>query len=109
MTERVYSILDNLDSHRTTDVLLFGLAHPPWEMVLQPKYAAYLNLIEPWWKILRSLTLAGRRFESWDEITDAIRRSTVYGNVHRHPFVWGKRRRHHPRHPPGIALLPRVA
>jgi DDE superfamily endonuclease len=45
--ERVYAILDNLSSHRTTDVLLFRLAHPRWEMVFQPKYAAYLNLIEP--------------------------------------------------------------
>ena len=54
-TERIYAIMDNLSSHRTTDVLLFLLAHPRWEMVFQPKYAAYLNLIEPWWKILRSL------------------------------------------------------
>src|SRR5215212_5936434 len=54
-TQRVYAILDNLNSHRSTDVLLFLLAHPRWEMVFQPKYAAYLNLIEPWWKILRSL------------------------------------------------------
>jgi hypothetical protein len=40
--------MDNLSTHRTTDVLLFLLAY----------------LIEPWWKILRSLALAGRRFES---------------------------------------------
>ncbi|WP_202882953.1 transposase, partial [Microvirga tunisiensis] len=107
-TERIYAIMDNLSSHRTTDVLLFLLAHPRWEMVFQPKYAAYLNLIEPWWKILRSLALAGRRFESWDEITEAIHRATVYWNAHRHPFVWGKRRRHRPRRSPGIALLPRA-
>ena len=43
-TERVYAIMDNLSSHRTTDVLLFLLAHPRWEMVFQPTYAAYLNL-----------------------------------------------------------------
>jgi transposase len=108
-TTRAYAILDNLGSHRTTDVLLFLLAHPRWELVFQPKYAAYLNLIEPWWKVLRSLALAGRRFETWEEITDAIRRSTVYWNAHRHPFVWGKRRRHRPRRSPGIALLPRAA
>ncbi len=108
-TQRVYAILDNLSSHRTTDVLLFVLAHPRWEMVFQPKYAAYLNLIEPWWKILRSLALAGRRFENWDEIIDALHRSTVYWNAHRHPFVWGKRRRHRPHRSPGIALLPRAA
>jgi hypothetical protein len=28
-------------------VLLFAAAHPRWEFVFQPKYAAYLNLIEP--------------------------------------------------------------
>jgi transposase len=66
--DRVYAIVDNLSAHRATDVLLFSLDHPRWEFVFQPKYAAYLNLIEPWWKILRSLAYldvasrAGRRF-----------------------------------------------
>jgi hypothetical protein len=106
-TERVYAIMDNLSSYRAADVLLFVLTHPRWEMVFQPEYAAYLNLIEPWWKILRSLALAGRRFETCDEIAEAIHRSTVYWNAHRHPFVWGKRRRHRPRRLPGDA--PRAA
>ena len=61
---RVYAIADNLSSHRATDVLHSMLAHPRWEMVFQPKYAAYLNLIEPWWKVPRSLALAGRRSET---------------------------------------------
>jgi hypothetical protein len=86
---RVYAIADNLSSHRATDALLFLLAHPRWEMVFQPTYAAYLNLIEPWWKILRSLALAGRRFETWDEVTAAIAQATEYWNAPRHPFVWG--------------------
>jgi transposase len=107
--ERVYAIADNLSRHRATDVLLFMLAHPRWEMVFQPKYAAYLNLIEPWWKVLRSLALAGRRFETWDEVTEAIAQATDYWNAHRHPFIWGQRRRHHPRRQPGIALLPKAA
>ena len=85
------------------------LATDPWEMVFQPKYAAYLNLIEPWWKVLRSLTLAGRRFETWDEVTTAIAQATDYWNAHRHPFIWGQRRRHRPRRQPGIALLPKAA
>ena len=92
--ERVYAILDNLSAHRATDVLLFMLAHPRWEFVFQPKYAAYLNLIEPWWKVLRSLALKGRRFETWEEIVQAVERATAYWNAHRHPFVWGRRRRH---------------
>ena len=66
--ERVYAVVDNLNIHSAPDVLLFSLLHPRWEFVFQPKYAAYLNLIEPWWKVLRSLALKGRRFEAWAEI-----------------------------------------
>lgn len=107
--ERVYAILDNLRAHRATDVLLFALAHPRWEFVFQPKYAAYLNLIEPWWKVLRSLALKGRRFETWAEVCQAIEEATRYWNDHRHPFVWGRRRRHQPRRASGVALLPKAA
>jgi transposase len=106
--QRVHVILDNLAAHRATDVLLFALAHPRWEFVFQPKYAAYLNLIEPWWKVLRSLALKGRRFETWEEVCRAVEEATAYWNAHRHPFVWGRRRRHRPRHPPGIAAVPGV-
>ncbi len=100
---RVYAILDNLSAHRAPDVLLFSLAHPRWEFVFQPVYAAYLNLIEPWWKTLRSLALKGRRFATWAEVCQAIERATAYWNAHRHPFIWGRRRRHRPRRKPGIA------
>src|SRR5262249_39370975 len=107
--ERVYAILDNLAAHRASDVLLFSLAHPRWEFVFQPKYAAYLNLIEPWWKVLRSLALKGRRFESWEEVAEAIQQATTYWNQHRHPFNWGQRRRHKPRRQSGVALVPKAA
>src|SRR5713101_3106443 len=76
--ETVYAIVDNLSMHRATDVLLFSLAHPRWEFVFQPKYAAYLNLIEPWWKALRSLALKGRRFATWDELAQAVQDATAY-------------------------------
>ena len=107
--ERVYGIVDNLSAHRATDILLFSLAHPRWEFVFQPTYAAYLNLIEPWWKVLRSLALKGRRFETWEAICQAVRDATAYWNAHRHPFIWGRRRRHRPRRRPGVALLAKVA
>jgi hypothetical protein len=58
--ERIYAVADNLSTHSAPDVLLFSLLHPRWEFVFQPKYAAYLNLIEPWWKVLRSLALTRR-------------------------------------------------
>lgn len=104
--ERVYAILDTLSAHRAPDVLLWALAHPRWAFVFQPKYAAYLNLIEPWWKTLRSLALKGRRFATWAEICGAVEAATQYWNAHRHPFVWGRRKRRHHSRPTGIACLP---
>jgi transposase len=106
---RVYAVLDNLSTHRAPDVLLWALAHPRWEFVFQPKYAAYLNLIEPWWKILRSLALKGRRFASWDEVAQAVETATRYWNAHRHPCVWGQRKRRRPARSTGIARLPVAA
>lgn len=110
--QRIYVIVDNLNVHRATDVLLFSLQHPRWEFVFQPKYAACLNLIEPWWKMLRSLALKGRRFETWEEIVKAVEAATAYWNQHRHPYIWGRRRRHQPRRrsrKAGIAALPKAA
>jgi hypothetical protein len=106
---RVYAVLDNLSTQRARDVLLFSLAFPRWEFVFQPTYAAYLNLIEPWWKTLRSLALKGRRFETWAEIEAAVVKATQYWNAHKHPYVWGRRRRHRSPRTAGIGLTPKVA
>lgn len=108
-TERVYAVLDTLSAHRAPDGLLWALAHPRWEFVFQPKYAAYLNLIEPWWKILRSLALKGRRFATWEAVCQAVAGATRYWNAHRHPFAWGTRQRRRPACPTGIAHVPVAA
>jgi hypothetical protein len=105
---RVYAVLDNLPAHRGIDVLLWALAHPRWEFVFQPTQAAYLNLIEPWWKILRSLALKGRRFATWEQVCQAVAAATHYWNGHRHPFVWGRRNPRRAARPAGIARLPAV-
>jgi len=107
--ERIYAVADNLSTDSAPDVLLFSLLHPRWEFVFQPKYAAYLNLIEPWWKVLRSLALKGRRFETWAEIEQAVERATAYWNEHKHPFIWGRRRRHRPSRRLGVAALPAIS
>ena len=104
--DRVYVIMDNLNVHLGYDVLLFSMAHPRWEFVFQPRYAAYLNLIEPWWRILKSLALKGRRFETWEDIEAAVCAAVGYWNAHRHPFVWGRRRRHRLPRRFGIASVP---
>ncbi len=53
-----------------------------------------------------ALALKGRRFETWEEVCQAIEEATAYWNGHRHPFVWGRRRRHRPRRRPGSRLFP---
>jgi hypothetical protein len=107
--QRVSAIRDRLFAHRATDVVLFALAHPRWQCVFQPKYAADLTRIEPWGTILRSLALKGRRFETCEAICTAVAAATASWTAHQHPFIWGRQRRHRPRRQPGIALLPSVA
>lgn len=103
---RIYAVVDNLNTHSAPDVPLFSLLHPRWEFVFQPEYAAYPILIEPWRKILRSLALKGRRFETWAEIVQAVDRATAYWNQHKHPFIWGRRRRHRTPRELSVATVP---
>lgn len=90
------------------DVLLWSLAHPRWAFVFQPTYAAYPNLIEPWWKVLRSLALKDRRFPTWEKRWTVIEQATAYWNAHCHPFVWGSRTRRRMPRPAGIGTTPAI-
>ena len=83
-------ILDNLSIHRSMDVLLWALAHPQVRFLFQPTYAPWLNLIEPWWKTLRSLALNGVRFDDDAMIRHAILAATDYWNQRKHPYLWRK-------------------
>ena len=83
-------ILDNLSIHRSLEVQLWALAHERVRFLFQPTYAPWLNLIEPWWKTLKSLALVGRRFEDNAMLRSSIVKSTDYWNCHRHPYVWRK-------------------
>lgn len=105
--ERLDAVVDHLNIHCALDVLRFTLAHPCWDFVFQPKDAADLNIIEPWWKGLHSLALKGRRFEAWAEIEPAVEQATADWNDHKHLFVWGCRHRHRPPRRFGVAGLPK--
>jgi transposase len=56
-------VTDNLSTHRSRETQVALLAWPEVTLLFIPKYACWLNLIEPWWKQLRNLALKGRRFE----------------------------------------------
>jgi transposase len=83
-------ITDNLTTHVSRETQTALLAWPEVHLLLLPKYACWLNLIEPWWKQLRSLALKGRRFERLDETIEALVQATRYWNTHRYPSVWKK-------------------
>jgi transposase len=83
-------ITDNLSTHLSRETPVALPAWPEVTVLFIPKYACWLNLIEPWWKPWRRLALKGRRFEHIDEVIEAILEATVYWNAHRYPYVWKK-------------------
>ena len=89
--DRWLVIEDNLSTHISRETRLALSAWPEIQIQFTPKYACWLNLIEPWWKQMRSLALKGRRFESLDELTFALNAALDYWNDHRHPYRWKKR------------------
>jgi len=88
--EAMILIMDNLAVHKTLDVRLWALVHPQVRFLFQPTYSPWLNLIEPWWKTLRTLALKGRRFNDAAEIPTAIHAATDFWNQQRHPYRWRK-------------------
>ncbi len=104
----MYAAPGNLAAHGSRDVPLSNPAYPRWGFVFRPVAAAYPNLVGPRWQVLRSLALKGRRFETWGQVAAAVEKATAYWNAHRHPFVWGRRRRHRPRRSGGFAAPPPV-
>ena len=108
-SRRVYAIVDNLNAHSAPDVLLFCLA-PSALGVRLP--AQVRGLPEPDRAVVEDaalLALKGRRFETWAEIEQAVERATAYWNKHKHPFIWGRRRRHRTPRRFGLAAIPIVS
>src|SRR3954466_3874214 len=47
--------------------------------------------------------------ETWAEIAQAVERATAYWNEHKHPFIWGRRRRDRTTRRLGLAAIPAVS
>ena len=84
--ERWLVIEDNLSTHGSRDVKTALLSWPEIQIQFLPKYASWMNLIEPWWKQRKSLGLKGRRFESAEKIQQALEGALTYLNEHRSPY-----------------------
>lgn len=94
--DRWLLIEDNLSTHHSQDLKTALLAWPEIQIQFLPKYASWLNLIEPWCKQLRSLALKGRRFEDLDELAQALIQALDYWNAHKHPYTWKKQPQEQP-------------
>jgi transposase len=90
-SDRWLLIEDNLSIHTSQQTRLALTAWPEIQVQLLPKYAPWLNLIEPWLKQLRSRALKGRRFASTEEREQALRGAVADWNAHPRPYRWKKR------------------
>lgn len=90
-SERWLLIEDNLSIHTSRETRLALTAWPEIRIQLLPKYAPWLNLIEPWWKQLRSLALKGWRFEGVKALKEKLQAALAYWNEHAYPYLWKKR------------------
>jgi DDE superfamily endonuclease len=86
----VYLIIDALPLHWTLDTMLWNWGHPRFHFVPMPKQAAWLNLIEGYWKILDQRALAGRDFAGPDAVAQALHATTNAWNAQPTPFLWGR-------------------
>jgi hypothetical protein len=72
------------------DTLLWYWGHPRFHFVPLPKRAAWLNLIEGFWKILGQRALAGRACTSTDDVDRALHAAVCAWNQQPTPFLWGR-------------------
>jgi transposase len=89
-SDRWLVIEDNLSTHHSRETKVALLAWPEIQVQFIPKYASWLNLIEPWWKQLKNLALKGRRFETADQLETALWEALAYWNARCHPYRWKK-------------------
>jgi hypothetical protein len=83
----IYLVADNLKTHNSVLVREWLERHPRIEHAFIPKGAAWLNLIEVWWRLFRRQALAGQDFADGFEIDQAARVATRQLNRKARPWV----------------------
>lgn len=92
---KVYLILDNCSAHTAKRVAAWLAKRWPdrVQLVFLPSKAAWLNLIEPFWRILKDQMLKGSDFQSRPEFRAALHCFLALYNRRCHPFIWGRQRK----------------
>ncbi len=86
----IYLVADNLKTYKSATVGEWLEKHPRIAHAFIPKGAAWLNLIEVWWRLFRRQALAGQDFCESYEIDQATRVATRQLNRKASPWVWGR-------------------
>jgi hypothetical protein len=89
-TGRLYLIADNLSSHASAPIREWLAKHPRIHHAFIPVGAAWLNLIEGWWRLLRREAYAGQSFANHHDIAYATRLATARLNQRATPWIWGR-------------------
>ena len=83
-------ISDNLSSHKSRPIQAWLAKHPRVQQLFIPVKAAWLNLMELWWRLLRREAFAGQSFADTDEVSHAAADGTRRLNARAKPWVWGR-------------------
>lgn len=86
----LYVVADNLASHSSGPIRDWLAAHPRIQHAFIPVGAAWLNLIEGWWRIFRRKAFAGESLADADDIAYVTRIATAQLNRHARPWIWGR-------------------
>jgi transposase len=87
----IYLIADKLTTHKRARVRQWLEEHPRIDHAFIPKGAAWLNLIEAWWRLFRRQALAGVDFADGYEVDKATRIATRQLNRKASPWAWGRK------------------
>jgi hypothetical protein len=86
----LYLVADNLASHRSGPIRDWLATHPRIQHAFIPVGAAWLNLIERWWRIFRRKAFAGASLAQAEDIAYATCIATAQLNRHASPWIWGR-------------------
>jgi hypothetical protein len=87
----LYLIADNLASHSSGPIRDWLSAHPRIQHAFIPVGAAWLNLIEGWWRLFRRKAFAGQSLADHHDIAYVTGIATAQLNRHASPWIWGRR------------------
>jgi len=86
----LYLVADNLASHSSGPIRDWLITHPRIQHAFIPVGAAWLNLIEGWWRIFRRKAFAGQSLADRHDIAYVAAIATARLNRHASPWIWGR-------------------